>query len=177
MRRHLRGVYPCDVACTTFACETSLYGLCPCGVACTTSALPMLARVWLPLDAAFAYVWPSLDVASACAQPPLGCSCRLCDYRLRISFHSFYMMPKTKGASMHMHFISEKYLMEELRRPNLRRTFMESSISCSHGGRVLVVKGAEEVENVEANSKYQDKAEGQRPENFIRPMSMSFSLR
>ncbi|RRT54038.1 hypothetical protein B296_00046593, partial [Ensete ventricosum] len=37
------------------------------------------------------------------------------------------------------------------------------------GGRTLVVKGAEEVENAKANSKYQDKAEGQRPRNFIRP--------
>ncbi|RRT53626.1 hypothetical protein B296_00048445, partial [Ensete ventricosum] len=34
------------------------------------------------------------------------------------------------------------------------RTSMESSIPCSHGGRALVVKGAEEVENAEANSKY-----------------------
>ncbi|RWW57699.1 hypothetical protein BHE74_00035488 [Ensete ventricosum] len=33
-------------------------------------------------------------------------------------------------------------------------TSVESSIPCSHGGRVLVVKGAEEVENAEANSKY-----------------------
>ncbi|RZS11749.1 hypothetical protein BHM03_00043113 [Ensete ventricosum] len=48
-------------------------------------------------------------------------------------------------------------------------TFVESSIPCSHGGRALVVKGAEEVENAEANSKYQDKAEGQRLENYIRP--------
>ncbi|RRT33822.1 hypothetical protein B296_00054782 [Ensete ventricosum] len=46
-------------------------------------------------------------------------------------------------------------------------TFMESSIPYSHGGRALVVKGTE-VENPEINSKYQDKAEGQRPENFIR---------
>ncbi|RWW15487.1 hypothetical protein GW17_00020680 [Ensete ventricosum] len=36
-------------------------------------------------------------------------------------------------------------------------TFMESSIPCSHGGRALVIKGAEEVENAKANSKYQDK--------------------
>ncbi|RWW55096.1 hypothetical protein BHE74_00038283 [Ensete ventricosum] len=53
-------------------------------------------------------------------------------------------------------------------------TSVESSIPCSHGGRALVVKGAEEVENVEANYKYQDKAEGQRPRNFIRPVSTSF---
>ncbi|RZR70485.1 hypothetical protein BHM03_00000095 [Ensete ventricosum] len=33
-------------------------------------------------------------------------------------------------------------------------TSIESSIPCSHGERVLVVKGAEEVENVEINSKY-----------------------
>ncbi|RZR84154.1 hypothetical protein BHM03_00010919 [Ensete ventricosum] len=56
-------------------------------------------------------------------------------------------------------------------------TSMESSISCSHGGRALVVKGAEEVKNVKANSKYQHKAEGQRPRNFIRPVSMDFSSR
>ncbi|RWW60384.1 hypothetical protein BHE74_00032625 [Ensete ventricosum] len=54
---------------------------------------------------------------------------------------------------------------------------VESSIPCSHGGRALVVKGAEEVENAKANSKYQDKAEGQRPRNFIRLMSMGFSSR
>ncbi|RWW54821.1 hypothetical protein BHE74_00038576 [Ensete ventricosum] len=33
-------------------------------------------------------------------------------------------------------------------------TSVESSIPCSHGGRALVMKGAEEVENAEANSKY-----------------------
>ncbi|RWW24589.1 hypothetical protein BHE74_00011073 [Ensete ventricosum] len=57
------------------------------------------------------------------------------------------------------------------------RTSVESSIRCSHGGRVLVMKGVEEVENAKANSKYQDKAEEQRPENFIRPMSTGFSSR
>ncbi|RZS22660.1 hypothetical protein BHM03_00055466 [Ensete ventricosum] len=56
-------------------------------------------------------------------------------------------------------------------------TSVESSILCSHGGRALVVKGAEEVENAWANSKYQDKAEGQRPRNFIRPVSTGFSSR
>ncbi|RRT50580.1 hypothetical protein B296_00023470 [Ensete ventricosum] len=40
------------------------------------------------------------------------------------------------------------------------KTSMEASIPCSHGGRALVVKGVEEVENTEANSKYQDRAEG-----------------
>ncbi|RRT53063.1 hypothetical protein B296_00023636 [Ensete ventricosum] len=54
-------------------------------------------------------------------------------------------------------------------------TSVESSIPCSYGGRALVVKGAEEVKNAEANSKYQDKAEGQRLWNFIRPVSTSFS--
>ncbi|RWV88354.1 hypothetical protein BHE74_00020249 [Ensete ventricosum] len=54
-------------------------------------------------------------------------------------------------------------------------TFVESSIPCSHGGRAFVVKGAEEVENAKANSKYQDKTEGQRPRNFIRLVSMDFS--
>ncbi|RRT42108.1 hypothetical protein B296_00026352 [Ensete ventricosum] len=57
------------------------------------------------------------------------------------------------------------------------RTSVESLIPCSHGGRALVVEGAEEMENVEVNSKYQDKMEGQRPRNFRRPMSMSFSSR
>ncbi|RWW81199.1 hypothetical protein BHE74_00010430 [Ensete ventricosum] len=57
------------------------------------------------------------------------------------------------------------------------RTSVESSIPCSYGGRALVIKGAEEVENAEANSKYQDKAEGQWPRNFIRPVSMGFSSR
>ncbi|RWW58729.1 hypothetical protein BHE74_00034370 [Ensete ventricosum] len=32
---------------------------------------------------------------------------------------------------------------------------------------VLVVKGINELENAEVNSKYHDKAEGQRPRNFI----------
>ncbi|RWW41516.1 hypothetical protein BHE74_00052997 [Ensete ventricosum] len=40
------------------------------------------------------------------------------------------------------------------------RTSVEASIPCSHGGRGLVAKGVEEVENAEANSKYQDRAEG-----------------
>ncbi|RWV80367.1 hypothetical protein GW17_00058373 [Ensete ventricosum] len=56
-------------------------------------------------------------------------------------------------------------------------TSVESSIPCSHGGRALVAKGAKEVENAKANSKYQDRAEGQRPRNFIRPMSKGFSSR
>ncbi|RWW41950.1 hypothetical protein BHE74_00052532 [Ensete ventricosum] len=49
-----------------------------------------------------------------------------------------------------------------------RRDSVESSIPCSQGGRALVVKGAEEVENTKANSKYQHKAERQIPRNFIR---------
>ncbi|RRT40823.1 hypothetical protein B296_00038726 [Ensete ventricosum] len=48
-------------------------------------------------------------------------------------------------------------------------TSVESSILCSHGGRALVVKGAEKVENAQTNSKYEDRAEGQRSRNFIRP--------
>ncbi|RRT32645.1 hypothetical protein B296_00032291 [Ensete ventricosum] len=56
-------------------------------------------------------------------------------------------------------------------------TFVKSLIPFSHGGRALVVKGAEEVENAKANSKYPNKAEGQRSRNFIRPMSMGFSSR
>ncbi|RRT75061.1 hypothetical protein B296_00011634 [Ensete ventricosum] len=39
-------------------------------------------------------------------------------------------------------------------------TFVGSLIPCSHGGRALVMKEAEEAENAEANSKYQDKAQG-----------------
>ncbi|RRT84161.1 hypothetical protein B296_00013619 [Ensete ventricosum] len=57
------------------------------------------------------------------------------------------------------------------------RAFVESLIPCSNGGRALVMKGAEEVENAEANSKYQEKAEGQMPRNFIRPVSTGFSSR
>ncbi|RRT56436.1 hypothetical protein B296_00004516 [Ensete ventricosum] len=56
-------------------------------------------------------------------------------------------------------------------------TSVESSISCSHGGRALVVKGVEEEENAEVNSKYQYKAEGQRLRNFIGPVSTGFSSR
>ncbi|RZR86814.1 hypothetical protein BHM03_00014076 [Ensete ventricosum] len=56
-------------------------------------------------------------------------------------------------------------------------SFVESSILYSYGGRTLVVKRAEEVENAEANSKYHDKGEGQRPRNFIRPVSRGFSSR
>ncbi|RWW13872.1 hypothetical protein BHE74_00008654 [Ensete ventricosum] len=50
-------------------------------------------------------------------------------------------------------------------------------IPCSRGGKVLIAKGTEEVENAEANSKYQDRVKGQRPRNFIRPVSMGFSSR
>ncbi|RWW35499.1 hypothetical protein BHE74_00059561 [Ensete ventricosum] len=46
------------------------------------------------------------------------------------------------------------------------RTSVESSIPCSNGGSAFVVKGAKEVENTKANSKYQDWAEGQRSRNF-----------
>ncbi|RRT40397.1 hypothetical protein B296_00058558 [Ensete ventricosum] len=56
-------------------------------------------------------------------------------------------------------------------------TSLKSSISCSYGGRALAVKGAEKVENAKANSKYQNKTEGQRPGNFVRPVSTSFSSR
>ncbi|RRT39892.1 hypothetical protein B296_00042490 [Ensete ventricosum] len=84
------------------------------------------------------------------------------------------IVPKMKGASRHMHLISEKHLTEEIRQLNLRRCKATDSSAmvqqrrdfcgvidpCSHGGRALVVKGAEKVENPEANSKYQDKAEG-----------------
>ncbi|RZR76981.1 hypothetical protein BHM03_00001909 [Ensete ventricosum] len=57
------------------------------------------------------------------------------------------------------------------------RTFVESSSPCSDGGRALIIKGAEEVENVEANSQYQDRVEGQRRRNFIRLVLMGFSSR
>ncbi|RRT31884.1 hypothetical protein B296_00059139 [Ensete ventricosum] len=56
-------------------------------------------------------------------------------------------------------------------------TFVESSIPCSHGARALVVKVVEEVKNAEANSKYQDRVEGQWPRNFIRLVSMGLSSR
>ncbi|RRT49493.1 hypothetical protein B296_00019128 [Ensete ventricosum] len=56
-------------------------------------------------------------------------------------------------------------------------TSVESSIPCFHGGRALVVKTVEDMENAEANSKYQDRVEGQKLRNFIRPMSMGFSSR
>ncbi|RWV98456.1 hypothetical protein GW17_00038694 [Ensete ventricosum] len=52
-------------------------------------------------------------------------------------------------------------------------TSVESSIPCSNGWRALVVKGAKEVENGEANFKYQDKAKRQRKRNFIRPFYYS----
>ncbi|RRT55957.1 hypothetical protein B296_00044476 [Ensete ventricosum] len=38
-------------------------------------------------------------------------------------------------------------------------TSVEALIPCSHGGRELVAKGADKVENAETNSKYQDMAE------------------
>ncbi|RRT69541.1 hypothetical protein B296_00001735 [Ensete ventricosum] len=95
------------------------------------------------------------------------------------------MVPKIKRASRHMHLISEMHLMGELRYeatdsramglavPWYRRggTSMEASIPCYCGGRVLVAKGAEEVENAETNSKYQDRVEGQMLRNFIRLVS------
>ncbi|RZS03401.1 hypothetical protein BHM03_00033584 [Ensete ventricosum] len=40
-----------------------------------------------------------------------------------------------------------------------------------------IVKETKEVENVETKSKYQDRAKGQRPWNFIRPVLTGFSLR
>ncbi|RRT78871.1 hypothetical protein B296_00001668 [Ensete ventricosum] len=52
-------------------------------------------------------------------------------------------------------------------------TSVELSIPCSHGGRALVVKGVEEVENIEINSKYQDDGRAERPRNFIRPIFLS----
>ncbi|RRT45071.1 hypothetical protein B296_00027607 [Ensete ventricosum] len=56
-------------------------------------------------------------------------------------------------------------------------TFVESSIPCSHGGRALVVKGTEEVENAKTNSKYYNKVEGQKPRIYIRLVSIGFSSR
>ena len=44
-------------------------------------------------------------------------------------------------------------------------------------GEHMVVKGAKEMEHAEANSKYRNKAEGQRPRNFVRLMSTSFLSR
>ncbi|RWW68764.1 hypothetical protein BHE74_00023735 [Ensete ventricosum] len=57
------------------------------------------------------------------------------------------------------------------------RISVESSIPCTHRGKALIVKRAEEVENTKANLKYQDKVEGRRPENFVRSVSMGFSSR
>ncbi|RZR76953.1 hypothetical protein BHM03_00001879 [Ensete ventricosum] len=79
------------------------------------------------------------------------------------------MVPKTMGASRHMHFVSEMHLTEELRGgSSVRASNLTSNESLGHQymgaefrGQVpmtLVVKGAEEVENAEANFKYQDKA-------------------
>ncbi|RZS06306.1 hypothetical protein BHM03_00036962 [Ensete ventricosum] len=50
----------------------------------------------------------------------------------------------------------------DLTTPWYRRggTPMKLLIPCSLGGRAVIMKGVEEVENIEANSKYQDKAEG-----------------
>ena len=44
------------------------------------------------------------------------------------------MVPKTKGASGHMHLISEEHLMEELRRLNLRRrSWVQKALAqCCH---------------------------------------------
>ncbi|RZS26421.1 hypothetical protein BHM03_00059764 [Ensete ventricosum] len=55
-------------------------------------------------------------------------------------------------------------------------TFVESLIPCSHGRRALVMKEANELENAEANSKYLNKAKGQRPEN-LKPVLMGLSSR
>ncbi|RWW14401.1 hypothetical protein GW17_00021833 [Ensete ventricosum] len=99
--------------------------------------------------------------------------------------NSSCIVSKTKGALRHMHLISKKYLTEKLRgmigaagkldcssaHIHLREsdksedkakgeTSVESSIPCSHEGRALVMKEAEEMENAETNSKYEDKAEG-----------------
>ncbi|RWW80725.1 hypothetical protein BHE74_00010920 [Ensete ventricosum] len=93
--------------------------------------------------------------------------------------NSSCMVPKTKGASRYMHLISEKHLTEELRRLNwLRRNWDQKALARdkrTQRRRALVVKGAEMVENAEANSMYQDKAEEQRLGNFIRLVSTDFS--
>ncbi|RWW71546.1 hypothetical protein BHE74_00020705 [Ensete ventricosum] len=51
----------------------------------------------------------------------------------------------------------------------IQHTREKSPEGLDHTKRALIMKGAEKVKNAEANSKYQDKAEGQRPRNFKRP--------
>ncbi|RWV80594.1 hypothetical protein BHE74_00004650 [Ensete ventricosum] len=75
------------------------------------------------------------------------------------------------------YFSAHIHLRDPCKSKDKTETSMDSSIPCSHGGRSLVMKGAEEMENAEANSKYQDKVEGQRPKNLIRSVSMGFSSR
>ncbi|RZR77306.1 hypothetical protein BHM03_00002344 [Ensete ventricosum] len=46
--------------------------------------------------------------------------------KLSLDKDSSCMVPKTKGASRHMHLILEKHLMEELRRLHLRKAKLGS---------------------------------------------------
>ncbi|RRT46394.1 hypothetical protein B296_00008393 [Ensete ventricosum] len=103
--------------------------------------------------------------------------------------NSFCMVSKTKRASRHIHLILEKHLMEGLspairyQRPCIGVAVYLSNddgkLLREHRGveAVLVIKGAKEVENVEANSKYQDKVEGHTPWSFIRLVSTGFTSR
>ncbi|RRT66897.1 hypothetical protein B296_00002694 [Ensete ventricosum] len=58
-----------------------------------------------------------------------------------------------------------------------RKGCRSEATNSSAMGLVALWYRAEEVENAEVNSKYQDKAKGQRLEDFIRSVSTSFSQR
>ncbi|RRT57524.1 hypothetical protein B296_00016418 [Ensete ventricosum] len=57
-------------------------------------------------------------------------------------------------------WVGEGELSKERTQSEVAKALQCSSIPCSHRGRMLVVKWAEEVENAEANSKYQDRVKG-----------------
>ncbi|RWW18039.1 hypothetical protein GW17_00017993 [Ensete ventricosum] len=79
---------------------------------------------------------------------------------------SVAQLPKSK-ASVRKEVDSEEH-----------HTAVEADLPIAKEGMQMhVIKGREEVENTEANSKYQDRAEGQRLRNFVRPVSMDFSSR
>ncbi|THU54032.1 hypothetical protein C4D60_Mb10t20730 [Musa balbisiana] len=88
------------------------------------------------------------------------------------SFHKDQKaMEMSPGGDMVQRIVVEQFVA-------MRYTRVESREGLYHTeGERLVMNGAKKVENAEANSKYQDKAEGQRLRNFIRPVSTSFSSR
>ncbi|RWW40890.1 hypothetical protein BHE74_00053662 [Ensete ventricosum] len=66
------------------------------------------------------------------------------------------------GATGELNYFSANIRLRELGKSEDKAedgTSVEASILRSHGGRVLIANGAEEVENAETNSKYQDRAE------------------